>query len=189
MYRSSPTWALKQPPPPHARKPAPSVQNAHKHQISTGEYVWKNARGRGFGRINNNNNNNSNSNSNSSSNNNNMHSKRNNNNNNNNKIHSKRNNNKIHSRHSGQHHQHNAPHHQLFHHHNDRHKHKHILDQSLETWQKTWAKVGNDYTIVAWYNIGHLYFEGYCKHISKKDNFTNRKDIYCHGDIWANGPC
>ena len=58
MYRSSPTWALKQPPPPHARKPAPSVQNAHKHQISIGEYVWKNARERGVGRNNNNNNNN-----------------------------------------------------------------------------------------------------------------------------------
>ena len=64
MYRSSPTWALKQPPPPHARKPAPSVQNAHKHQISIGEYAWKNARERGVGRNNNNNNHNHNHNNN-----------------------------------------------------------------------------------------------------------------------------
>ena len=64
MYRSSPTWALKQPPPPHARKPAPSVQNAHKHQISIEEYVLKNAGEQGVGRNNNNKNNNNNNNNN-----------------------------------------------------------------------------------------------------------------------------
>ena len=45
----------KQPPPPDARNRTPSVRNAHKHPISIGEYVWKNARERGVGGNNNNN--------------------------------------------------------------------------------------------------------------------------------------
>ena len=48
------------PPPPDARNRTPSVRNAHKHPISIGEYVWKNARERGVGGNNNNNNNNNN---------------------------------------------------------------------------------------------------------------------------------
>ena len=47
----------KQPPPPDARNRTPSVRNAHKHPISIGEYVWKNARERGVGGNNNDNDN------------------------------------------------------------------------------------------------------------------------------------
>ena len=45
-YPSHPT------PPPHARNRAHSEWNGHKHLIYIGEYVWKNARGRGVGRNN-----------------------------------------------------------------------------------------------------------------------------------------